>query len=503
MEQSLNKNEYILEAATILGRQTDFDEMARIVVQKASILLQADFADVLMINPKTRHTVKTITARSKDAEKAIEQKIKLHVSGWIIKNRSPFFTANIREDERFTKSLFRHADRLTILGAPLWNDDRITGTLIIGRENSNRIQLQDEAQSLERFAAVVAPFLHNSSALRAYFSSPHNKRELLQKYCDFGLIGQSKPFLEMLQAIESASSCDVRVLIEGQSGVGKELVARAIHDFSARRKGPFVAIDCGAIPENLVESELYGHKRGAFTGANMARVGLIENANGGTLFMDEIANLPIAAQAKLLRVLQEKKVRPVGSNSTRPVDVRIISASSQSLKKMVESGLFREDLYYRLHVYPIRAPSLNERSEDIPLLAHHFLNKFAAEQNKHIERFHEEVVEFMKARRWMGNIRELENFVERLIALCPASQNVIDRTTLPPKMLAELKNVMTRHHEENVSLSLRDSVAEFEGKAIRQALQESDWNQARAARRLKISAETLRYKMKNFGIVKM
>ena len=210
------------------------------------------------------------------------------------------------------------------------------------------------------------------------------------------------------------------------------MLARAIHTFSARNNKPFVAIDCGAIPLNLVESELFGHVKGAFTGATTDRKGLFAEADSGTLFIDEIASLPIDMQAKLMRVLQEGEIRPIGSNSTHKVDVRVIAAGSTSIRQLVDAGQLREDLYYRLHVYPIPVPSLRERQRDIPILANHFLSKFAGQQGKRAQAFHEEITDFMRIRPWPGNIRELENFVERLVTLCPPNMEIVSRKTYLP-----------------------------------------------------------------------
>jgi DNA-binding NtrC family response regulator len=210
-------------------------------------------------------------------------------------------------------------------------------------------------------------------------------------------------WIEMLHAVEAAAKCDVRVLLDGKTGTGKELIARSIHNFSSRSDAPFVAIDCGAIPNNLIESELFGHKRGAFTGANTDRAGLFSEANHGTLFMDEINNLPFDMQSKLLRVLQEGEFRPVGSDKIVKTNVRIIAASSIPLKTMVDEKAFREDLFFRLHVYPIDIPDLKERQEDIPILANHFLSRYAKQQNKKTTHFHEEMTEFMKQQPWEGN----------------------------------------------------------------------------------------------------
>jgi len=328
------------------------------------------------------------------------------------------------------------------------------------------------------------------------------KKALLSKYALLGLLGKSEKFIELLQSIEAAAHCDVRILLEGESGTGKELVARAVHQFSLRSENKFVAIDCGAIQPNLVESELFGHIKGAFTGAAIDRKGLFEEANKGTLFMDEINNLPVDMQSKLLRVLQDEEIRPVGSNQIRKVNVRIITASSSSLQKLVTENKFREDLYYRLNVYPIHVPPLKERIEDIPLLADHFLKKFSSEQKKQIEGFHEEVLDYLKQRHWTGNIRELENFIERLVTLTTEGQKIIDRKILPAESQKELKKLKKDIQEIQISKSLSESLIDYEEQLIRIALKNCNWNQSKAARFLNISEHDIRYKMTKLKIKK-
>jgi transcriptional regulator with PAS, ATPase and Fis domain len=325
---------------------------------------------------------------------------------------------------------------------------------------------------------------------------------LLSKYEPLGLLGKSKPFIELLKAIEAAARCDVRVLLEGRTGTGKELVARAIHKLSERSSQPFVAIDCGAIPQNLIESELFGHVKGAFTGATRDRSGLIAEANQGTLFMDEIANLPLEMQAKLMRVLQEGEVRPVGGNRSHKVDVRIISASSMPLRELVAQQKFREDLFYRLLVYPIPIPSLEERHEDISLLAEHFLKNFARQQRKSAQSFDETMLVFLEQRVWLGNIRELENFVERLVAFAPTEAIVLEASSLPPGIREEVERFQAAKTAGDSPRSLNARLQKYEEELLRQALTEHNWHQSRAAKALEIPEQTLRYKMNKLGIAK-
>ena len=292
----------------------------------------------------------------------------------------------------------------------------------------------------------------------------------------------------------------MRVLLEGKSGTGKELIARAIHNCSERNMHKFIAVDCGAIPQHLIESELFGHVKGAFTGAATSRKGLFEETNNGTLFMDEIANLPIALQVKLLRVLQEGEIRPLGSNMSRKVDVRIITATSIPLKELVEKNKFRQDLFYRLLVFPIHIPSLEEREEDIPILAKHFIKQFSTQQNKQADSFDEAVIELIKHHSWTGNIRELENFVERMVTLTSKNQTQIDVGLLPPEFRDELKSLVKNKKKVQETKSLAEILNTQEKKIIHQTLVNHRWNQSSAANALGIDESTLRYKMKKFGI---
>ena len=495
----LSRLEALLEMAQVLGEQGDYNEVLRLVVDKASSLVRAEATLIMMINPRTRNTIKTLYAE-KNSDDEHARFVHTNISGWVILNNASLLSPDIKVDIRFRRRLFEKVQAKSAICVPFRVGNTIIGTLLLLNTERGPAFTEDDLSVAETLAAVSSPFLHSVQTIAQYFASPPPKQTLLRKYAALGLLGRSRQFLELLRSIDAASRTDVRVLLEGESGTGKELVARAVHNLSARIHEKFVAIDCGAIQPNLVESELFGHLKGAFTGALVDRKGLFEEANGGTLFMDEINNLPVEMQSKLLRVLQDQEIRPVGSNQTRKVNVRIVTASSSSLRSLVAEKKFREDLFYRLNVYPIAVPSLAERGEDIPLLAEHFLAQATRRQGKAIDRFDEEVVEFMKRRRWPGNIRELENFVERIVTLAGKKQNVIDRGVLPPELQTELRKAKKTRGVGAAPQSLRKGLTEYEGRLIRDTLETCEWNQSQAARMLQISEPSLRYKMKRLRI---
>ena len=496
------KSESLFELAKILGQQNDFPEIVRLISSTATALFNAEVASIMMINPSTQETLKTIFKGGKEIAAAPYQYVQNVVVGWAMKHGRAFLSTNLQTDARFDTEAFAGEAVRAAMCVPFVSQSRAIGYLLVLSESSVTAFDETSLQLLENLAAIGTPFLSNVQRIQEYFNAPLPEVALRGQFEPLGLIGKSKSFIELLRAVEAASRCDVRVLLEGQSGTGKERVARAIHALSGRKKFPFVAIDCGAIPEHLIESELFGHARGAFTGANYERKGLIVEAHQGTLFMDEMANLPVEMQAKLLRVLQEGEVRPVGSNKSRSVDVRIIAAASVSLRKLVEQKSFREDLFYRLHVFPIYLPTLNERREDIPLLANHFLKRFAGEQKKQTASFQTALLNFMQQRQWPGNIRELENFVERLVTLAAPEMAGLNQKILPAEFQKEFKKTAPAAPVSPPRQSLQESVNALEAQLIQQALIENDWNQSQAARALGVSEYTIRYKMEKLEITK-
>lgn len=488
-------HESLYELVSVLNQQTIFEEILRLVTSKITALLNANVVSIVLINPSTLETVKTVM---KVEDKSAENKYQLaqtNIIGWAMKNAQSFISNDLENDSRFVEDI----SVKSAMCVALEYFSKIFGYIVVLNNDLKDAYDNNSLRLLERISNISAPYINQVQKIQKYFSAPLSDESIIYKYLQLGLIGKSEAFLSMLQSVESAAKCDARVVLEGTTGTGKELIARAIHKLSVRSQHPFIAIDCGAIQESLMESELFGHVQGAFTGAIRDRRGLIVEADKGTLFMDEINNLPLEMQSKLLRVLQEGEVRQVGSNKKIKVDVRIISASSLSLSKEVAKKVFREDLFYRLMVYPIYIPTLEERKRDIPLLAHHFLNKYSKEQNKRIGFFHSDIIQYLKSKRWPGNIRELENYIERIVSHVNQNTEILDKTTFPEYLDYDIEK-FNSNQESMEPLSLKESLFEHEKQMILKALEVSNWNQTKAAKSLKLLEGTLRAKMKKLGI---
>jgi DNA-binding NtrC family response regulator len=319
---------------------------------------------------------------------------------------------------------------------------------------------------------------------------------------EHGIVGRSPAFRRMLARARQVAPSDVDVLIEAESGTGKELVARMIHRLSMRRRGPMVAVNCAAFPETLLESELFGHVRGAFTGATTAKLGKFELANGGTLLLDEVGEMPLSLQPKLLRVLQEREVDRLGDTRPAPVDVRVVATTNRQLKSMVAEERFRSDLYYRLNVVPVTIPPLRERREDIAELALHFLEKHAEKSGRRLPVLSPELVERLEAHAWPGNVRELENFIRRALALAtgPRLSPELAEDWEADAMAAETKAMAAGASDGLSSGTSGISLREMERQLLEQTLESTDGNRTRAAEILGISIRTMRNKIKEYGL---
>ncbi len=350
---------------------------------------------------------------------------------------------------------------------------------------------------VEELRAVAAKAIEKATLLR-------ENRELKERLRNEGglakLIGHSQPMTAVIDLIRKVAPTRANILIEGESGTGKELVARAIHDVGPRAAGPFVAINCGAIPESLIEAELFGHAAGAFTGAYRSRPGLFEAAHGGSLLLDEVSELPITMQVKLLRALQERKVRRIGEDHERPIDARIIASTNKSLEAEVERGSFRKDLFYRLNVVRVVVPALRDHIEDVPILARAFVIKYAAEIGSKVERITDDALGAMRRYGYPGNVRELENIVERAVALAPADEVRLD--DLPDQVRGAanaLGDNILDFPDDGIDIEHR--LHKIERRFIDAAMTQAGGVKTRAAELLGLSFRSLRYRLQKIGDV--
>ena len=365
-----------------------------------------------------------------------------------------------------------------------------------------------EVMKYGAFDYITKPFANDELLLSVHnaveLSRAHQQYRILQesleeRYSTHQIIGKSPAMRETLSIVDRVSASRSTVLITGESGTGKELVARAIHFSSPRKDEPFVAVNCMAFNAGVLESELFGHEKGSFTGAVAMRRGRFEQADRGTLFLDEIGELPSDLQVKLLRVLQERVFERVGGTEPVKVDIRIVAATNKDLAKMVEEGSFREDLFYRLNVVQIHIPPLRERREDIPLLVSHFIAQIASENGIPPKSFTQEAQNYLSGYEWPGNIRQLQNVIERCMVMIP--RDVIDVEDLPPEIRDEESQFKSAVDLLPVELNLADTLDKIEAALIRRALVRSDFVQAHAADLLGISRSLMQYKLKKYNII--
>ena len=345
---------------------------------------------------------------------------------------------------------------------------------------ASAIPLLDENQE------IIACVFFVRNVLRAGLETPHSFGEI---------VGTSQIMQQTFALMQRAAESDITVLISGESGTGKELVARAIHANSRRKAGPFITINCAAIPETLLESELFGHERGAFTGAITKRIGKFEQANRGTIFFDEIGNMEWALQAKLLRVLQERRIQRVGGIADIPIDIRVLAATNQNLEAAIEAGTFRKDLFYRIAAFPIEVPPLKDRREDIPLLVDHFLKKYAESMRKSIKTVSADALELLMQYDFPGNVRELENMIERAILL--ETTELLQSSSLPPKVLSIISSKPVLFFRNPTEIPLYQEV---ERQTLAHALKLMDNNVTKAAQALNIDRSTLYRKLKLYQL---
>ncbi len=386
--------------------------------------------------------------------------------------------------------------------------EKLENTTVIMMSAYGTIDTAIEAMKLGAYDYISKPFksdevnltLKKAEERESLKKENYLLRERIRKIGEdnrFGnMVGKSKAMQAVFQLAEKVARYNTTVLITGESGTGKELIARGVHFQGERANGPLVPINCGGIPENLLESELFGYKKGAFTGADRNKKGLFEEAQGGTIFLDEIGELPLSLQVKLLRVLQENEIRPIGDSKIRKIDVRVIAATSKNLEEQSRKGFFREDLFYRINVLPIPIPPLRDRLEDVPLLCQHFVHRYNKNLGKHIMDIAPAAMALMVKHPWPGNVRELENVIERAVVLAEGDMLLPDH--LPPDIGVQPEMLQMGSFVDGYSLKEARKV--MEENLIIKALKETGGNRTRAAKLLEISHPSLLSKMKTYGI---
>jgi len=423
------------------------------------------------------------------------------ITGKVVETGKPVVIPRISDDPLFLdrtgarKRLKK--DDISFLCVPIKIGKEIIGTLSVDCLFDKTVSFEEDIRLLATIASMIAQAVRlrqtaQEERQRLMDENLRLREELKDRFHPSNIVGNSREMREVFTLIEQVSRVDTSVLVRGESGTGKELVANAIHYHSHRANGPFIKVNCSALPETVIESELFGHEKGAFTGATATRKGRFELASGGTIFLDEIGDLSPATQIKLLRVLQEREFERVGGTKSIQTNVRVITATNRDLERLIETGKFREDLYYRINVFPIHLPPLRKRRTDILLLADYFVEKYNKIHNKTIRRISTPAIDMLTSYHWPGNVRELENCIERAALL--SRDNVIHGHHLPPSLqTAEASG--TRPTD-----TLEEALGNFERELVIEALKESRGNQAKAAERLKISERIMGLRIRKYEI---
>jgi len=494
--------ELLAEVANVLTRSLDLKTTLKEILELLDRLMEMNHGTVTLLDQETGMlSIEVAYGMSPEAMRKGRYRLGEGVTGHVVKTGQPEIIPRISKDPRFlNRTGTRGKDiraNLSFLCVPIQVDEKTLGALSVDRMYRPNASFDEDVRLLGIIASIMGRAIHLNQMVREDKESLIDenlalRRKLKDRYQIHNIVGNSRPMREVYDLIEQVAQSNATVLIRGESGTGKELVANAIHYNSHRAGKPCIKVNCAALPENLLESELFGYEKGAFTGATRRKPGRFELADGGSLFLDEIGDLPKNMQAKLLRVLQTREFERLGGLETVKVNVRLLAATSKDLEKEVEHKGFREDLYYRINVFPIFLPSLREKKDDIILLADHFLETYAKENRKDIRRISTPAINMLMSYHWPGNVRELENCIERAVLLC--NERVIRAEHLPPSLQ------MAETSESRVRGRLLEAVGRMEQEMILEALKTSGGHQGKAARTLGITERILGYKIRRYGI---
>jgi Nif-specific regulatory protein len=482
----------LLEASQLINASFDITKALRHILKAVSQSVNSEAASLLLINPSTKNLYFKTSSGNVAVLKNLSLKMGEGIAGWVALHRKSLIVNKVKDDPRHKGDIDKMTGFVTrsIIAAPVEYQGKILGTLEVLNPRGKPQFDSTDLVLVEALASQVAIAIRYCDS----YSKLNEENIELKKavHLENTIIGQSKTIREVIQLAEKVAPFDVTVLLTGESGTGKELIARLIHERSPRKEKPFIAVNCSALPENLIESELFGHERGAFTGAITHRRGKFELASGGTLFLDEIGDMGFSVQAKLLRVLETGIIERVGSDQLIRTNVRIIAATNRNLRLLLEEQKFREDLFYRLNEMHIEIPPLRERRSDIPILINYFLHLFSNLFQKEVKGVSEEVLRLFISHDWPGNIRELKNVIKSSIVL----------TDDPTLSLGNLPEEIRGSKPQQGFLPQEiGSLGEVEKQHIIKLLRENEWNKSKTALKLHISRPTLDAKIKQYDII--
>jgi Nif-specific regulatory protein len=491
----------LLEASQALSSTLDLKEGLHRVLEILGRHHGAVRSTVVLLDDQSGEVHVEASAGAVPPGRRVRYRVGEGITGQVLETGKPVVVPRVSREPRF---LHRAADRpelpaqeLSYIAAPVTVEGRTVGVVGIDL----RFKLDRDYTRTAKFVGVVASMIAQAVRIHRLIQAErqqlvdenaHLRQELKERYDFSNLVGTSGPMRQVYEQVAQVARANTTVLLRGESGTGKELIAHAIHYNSARARKPFIKVSCAALPHDLIESELFGYEKGAFTGAQASKKGRFELADGGTLFLDEIGELNLSTQVKLLRVLQEREFERLGSTETIRANIRLVAATNKDLERAIAAGEFRQDLYYRLNVFTIFVPPLRERKPDVLLLADHFLEKFSREHGKKIKRISTPAIDMLASYHWPGNVREVANVIERAVVLCDGQ--VLHAHHLPPTLqTAEASGT-------GQTLSLRDSLEGYERDALQDALKSARGNRAKAARLLATTERIFNYRVKKYGI---
>ena len=481
------------DVSEIIGSVIDLNNLLDVIIVSATKIMNAKASSLLLKDKRSSKLFFHIaTGDKKEEVKRFELEEGEGIAGWVAEHGEPLLVTNVKEDPRWSDKISTATafDTKSIACAPLKVGDTILGVIEIIDHEDGSVLTNEDLDMLIAFSELSAATILKAQV----YSSVHTQNKQLRQELDkkFTIIGESPSLKKLLADSSKVAHSNATVLMTGESGTGKELIARLIHNTSPRKEQPFVVINCGALTETLLETELFGHEKGAFTGADSQKLGLFETANGGTIFLDEIGETSTGMQVKLLRVLQEGTFNRVSGVVPINVDVRVLAATNKDIEKMVEEGTFREDLYYRLNVVRLKIPSLAERRSDIPLLVNHSMEKFRKNSRCTAESFTPETMEILTRYSWPGNVRQLENSVERAMIMC--SNKEVTPADLPYEIMEKNENRF------EVGMSLKEAQDNFKRQFITKTLSSVSGSKTKAAAILDIQRTYLSRLVKELEI---